>query len=279
MLATLAALHLLLLTQAPPADAAPPPGGAQAPLSNPPLPRKPQRNELPQGAAPGQPAEFPPPAEAAPPPPSQPSEPSASERYTALEQVLTTPRQISLLGAESLYGGAALLAEVGWSSIGVLYGQGITRQDDLGGLATFDWATTELRLGGFYRRPLGAAGPFDLAGRLALSYYANFGKDWVYSDNHHDRGVELAPALVLSMHAAGGIFSIAGEGPVTVTLKHGSGLLFSPRLTAAYEVPLYDDYTVGARAGVGYRAGSGDAPLQDGRGELTFLVVGGFRIF
>ncbi len=275
MLATLAALHLLALTQAPPA-ASPPPDTA-APLgANPPLPRKPQRNELPPMSSPP-PAEFPPPA--ADPAPQAPAQAGSPERYAAGEPVLTTPAQVSLLGAESLYGGAALLAEMGWSSIGVVYGQGITRDDDVGGLATFDWATTELRLGGFYRRPLGAAGAFDLAGRLALSWYANFGKDWVYSENHHDRGVELAPAIILSTRTAGGIFSITGEAPVTVTMKHGSGVLFTPRLTAGYEVPLYDDYTVGARAGLGYRAGSGDAPMQDGRGELTFLLVGGFRIF
>lgn len=278
MLATLAALHLLVLTQAPAAAAPPPPtGSAEAPFgANPPLPRKPQRNELPPTSAPAQPGEFPPPADPAPQPPADAPPP---DRSASFEPVLTTPRQISLLGAESLHGGSALLAEVGWSSIGVVYGQGITRSDDLGGVATLDWATTELRLGGFYRRPLGAAGAFDLAVRLGLAWYANFGKDWVYSENHHDRGVELAPGLVLSTHAAGGIFSIIGEAPVTVTWRHDSGLLFTPRVSAAYEVPLYDEFTVGARAGVGYRAGSGDAPLEDGRGELTFLLVGGFRIF
>jgi hypothetical protein len=276
MLATLAALHLLVLTQAPAANAPSPSGTAEAPQgANPPLPRRPQRNELPPTSAPSQPGEFPPSAEPAPQPPAQPTPPGRLEPAP----ILTTPSQVSLLGAESLHGGSALLAEVGWSSIGVLYGQGITRTDDLGGLATFDWATTELRLGGFYRRPLGAAGAFDVAGRLALAWYADLGKDWVYSDNHRDRGVELSPALVLSSHAAGGIFSMTGEAPITVTVRRGSGLLFSPRVSVAYEVPLYGDYTVGARGGLGYRGGSGDAPLKDGRGELTFLLVGGFRIF
>ncbi len=276
MLATLVALHLLVLTQTPAADAPQAPGGAaQAPLGgNPPLPKKPQRNELPPLSPQGAPAEFPPAAEPAAPPPA-----SAPLRAEAGSPLLTTPRQVSLLAAEPLYGGSALLAEAGWSTLGVLYGQGITRTDDLGALGSFDWSKSELRLGGFYRRPLGAAGGLDLAGRLALAWYANFGNDWIYSENHHERGLELSPALIFSSRAAGGIFSFTGEAPITVTWKHGSGLLFSPRVSAAYEVPLYGDYTVGARAGIGYRAGSGDAPLSDGRAELTFVVVGGFRIF
>ncbi len=106
---------------------------------------------------------------------------------------------------------------------GVTYGQGITRSDDLGALGSFDWSKTELRLGGFYRRPLGSTGAFDLAGRLGLAWYANFGSDWVYSENHHDRGLELSPALIFSTHAAGGIFSVTGEAPITVTVKHGVG--------------------------------------------------------
>lgn len=278
MLATLVALHLLVLTQSPGAEAPPAPAGAaEAPFGgNPPLPRKPQRNELPPLSPQSRPAEFPPSAE---PGAQEPAAAPAPARATEAAPILTSPRQVSLLAAESLYGGAALLVEAGWSSFGAMYGQGITRSDDLGALASFDWSKTELRLGGFYRRPFGAAGAFDLGGRLGLAWYANFGSDWVYSENHHDRGVELSPALIFSNHAAGGIFSVTGEAPIVVTVKHGSGLLFSPRISAAYEVPLYDDYTVGARAGIGYRAGSGDAPLEDGRAELTFLVVGGFRIF
>lgn len=273
MLATLAALHLLVLAQT---------SGAQAPLpANPPLPRKPQAGE-PRMLPPPPPGEIPPAAE---PPPAQPAPqggtPPAGQAPASepLSPVLTTSRQLSLLAAESLQGGSALLAEAGWSSLNVLYGQGISRTDDLGALATYDWAKTELRLGGFYRRPIGVAGAFDVGVRLGLAWYADFGKTWVYSENHRDRGLEVAPALILSTHAAGGILSLAGEAPVSMTVRRDSGLLFTPRVWAAYEAPLYGEFTVGARGGVGYRGGSGDAPLKSGRGELTFLVVAGYRLF
>lgn len=187
-------------------------------------------------------------------------------------------RQLSLLSAEPLGGGSAALAWAGWSSIGVMYGQGVTRRDDLGAAADFDWARTELRLGGFYRRPLGRVGPFDMAGRLALAWYANFGGDWIEDDNHHDRGFEVGPALVLSARGAGGVFSIAGDLPLTVTVKHDAGLLFVPRLSASYEAELYDELTVGVRAGAAYRAGAGDAPLSEGSGELQLLVLVGYQI-
>ncbi len=275
MLATLAALHLLVLAQA---------SGAEAPLpANPPLPRKAQPAEPRTLSAPP-PGEIPPAAQ----PPAQPSQPAPQVatpppgQATAAEPlspILTTPRQLSLLSAEPLEGGSALLAEAGWSTLNVVYGQGITRTDDLGAFLDYDWAKTELRLGGFYRRPIGAAGAFDAAARLGAAWYADFGKTWVYGENHSDRGLEISPALILSTHAAGGIFSAAVEAPITITVRHDSGVLFSPRAWAAYEAPLYGEVTVGARAGLGYRGGSGDAPLKSGRGELTFLVVGGYRIF
>jgi hypothetical protein len=239
------------------------------PPSSPPLPDRPTRGDAPSGSVPPDA----PPAEAAP-PSSAPALPPP--RAIGLRDSVT---QRSLLSAEPLAGGAALLAQAGWSSLGLLYAQGITRTDDLGALFDLDWAKTELRLGAFYRRPLGPAGPWEMAGRLAVSWYANFGGEWVYDDNHRDRGFEVSPGLSLSTHVAGGILSAIGEAPITVTVRRGGGLLFGPRVSLAYEAPLYGEYTVGARAGVGWRGGSGDAPLSDGRAELQFLLVGGWRVF
>jgi hypothetical protein len=188
------------------------------------------------------------------------------------------PRQLSLLSGEPLGGGSAALAWAGWSSLGIMYGQGITARDDLAGFADFDWAKTELRLGAFYRRPLGEAGPFDMAGRLSAAWYLNYGADYIHDENRSDRGVEVVPGLSLSRPGAGGVFSALAEAPLTVTTRHGAGLLFSPRFSLAYEGPLYPELTVGARLGLGYRAGTGDAPLQSGRAELMFLVLAGYQL-
>ena len=49
---------------------------------------------------------------------------------------------------------------------------------------------------------------------------------------------------------AGGIFSGILEAPLTLTTKYGAGVLFSPRISAAYEAPLYPELTIGARVGV-----------------------------
>lgn len=186
--------------------------------------------------------------------------------------------QLSLLSAEPLGGASAALAWAGWSTLGIMYGQGITLRDDLGAIADYDWAKSELRAGGFYRRPLGDAGGFDMAGRLAATWYQNFGTDYIHEENHSDRGVEFVPGLSFSRRGAGGIFSAIAEAPITITMKYDSGLLFSPRFSVAYEGLLYPDVTLGARLGVGYRAGSGDAPLRDGRAELLFLVVAGYQL-
>jgi hypothetical protein len=250
MLATVAALQLLALSQVPPLPREVTPEDASADEAAPPRP---------SGAAGADPSSSAPPARS--------GEPAGA-----------TPRQLSLLSAEPLGGGSASLAWVGWSSLGLMYGQGVTSRDDLAAIADFDWAKTELRVGGFYRRPLGQAGDFDMAGRLAATWYQSFGADYIHDENHSDRGVEVVPGLSFSTRGAGGIFSAIAEAPLTITMKYGSGLLFSPRLSLAYEGLLYPDVTLGARLGVGYRAGSGDAPLKEGRAELLFLLVAGYQL-
>ncbi len=248
MLATLAALHLLVLSQVPP----------------PPREVRPEDAIAQERGAPG------PSGPATSPPAPHVREPAAA--------VGGPGRQLSLLSAEPLGGGSASLVWAGWSSLGIMYGQGITARDDLAALADYDWEKSELRIGGFYRRPLGQAGDFDMAGRLAAVWYQNFGADYIRDENHSDRGVEVIPGLSFSRRGAGGVFSAIGEAPLTITTKYGAGLLFSPRLSFAYEGPLYPELTLGARLGVGYRAGSGDAPLKDGHAELLFLLVAGYQL-
>ena len=269
MLATILAAHLLVAQTS--AVAAAPfladDNPYEQPPTNPPLPSK----SPPPAGAPVQPA----------PPPVQPpsvggATPPPAQARPAQGRPAAT-QQLSLFSAEPLGGNAAAVAWAAWSSLGAAYAMGITQRDDLGAAFDLDWAKTEMRLGAFYRRPLGTAGSFDMAGRLGLSWYANFGGGWIYSDNHSDRGFELAPALVFSTHGGGGIFSLAGEFPITVTVDHGGGMLFTPRAAASYEAPLYDELTIGVRAALGYRAGAGDAPLSNGRGDVQFLVLAGYR--
>jgi hypothetical protein len=117
-----------------------------------------------------------------------------------------------------------------------------------------------------------------MAGRLSAAWYLNFGSDYVHDENHSDNGVQVVPGLSFSRPGAGGVFSALAEAPITVTTKHGSGLLFAPRFSLAYEGSLYPELTVGARLGAGYRAGSGDAPLKDGSAELIFLLLAGYQL-
>jgi hypothetical protein len=244
MIASLAALQLVLLTQAQPAPKeapAEPPAGPASQAENQPLPRK--------GEKPGATA-------------------AAPQRT----------RQLSLLSGESLGGGSASLGWAGWSSLGIMYGQGVTADDDLAALGEFDWAKTELRLGGLYRRALGRTGGFDVAGRFSAAWYRDMGATYVDSKNHADLGLELSPGVAASTRTSGGVFSGMVEAPLTITFKYGKGLLFAPRLSFAYEAFLFEDFTVGARLGLGYRAGSGDAPLKEGHGELLFVLVAGYQL-
>lgn len=278
MIATFAALQLLLLTQNPPLPQKPPPKGATP--SEP--AQAPQDQPAAQPGADAQPATPPEPAPAQPAAPTPPAQPETTSRPARPAASADTgsrpPRQLSLLSGESLHGGTASLAWAGWSSLGIMYGQGITPDDDLAGYGDFDWANTELRLGGMYRRPIGQAGDWDVAGRLTLAWYRDMGATYIHSDNHADTGFEIGPGIALSRHLSEGILSGIVEAPMTITFKYGKGFLFVPRVSVAYEAPLYPDFTVGARLGVGYRAGSGDAPRKAGQGEILFVVVAGYQL-
>jgi hypothetical protein len=185
----------------------------------------------------------------------------------------------SLLGAESLDGGSAASAWAGFASLGVAYGQGITVQDDLGAAAEFDWSSTELWLSAFWRRPLGLVGGWTLAGRLRAGWWIDLGATYIHDDNRTDRGLLLAPALILSTRAGEGLVSAAADLPVTFTRGRGGGYLVAPKASVAYETPLYGALSIGVRAAVAWRGGGGDAAMRAGRAEPELLVLAGYRVF
>jgi hypothetical protein len=273
MLAIVAALQLLVAAQGaaapPPADSAAPSGERDAPSAEEP------------GAIP--PPALPPAAERAaePAPQTEPAAEATPAGTDEAEGKAAPPerrRHHSLLSAEPLHGGSAALAWVGWPSFGAAYAIGFTDRDDGGVFLDHDWPKSETRIGVLYRRPLAPRGSWGVGARLAVAWYENFGATYIHDENHSDRGFEVAPGLAVSRPAGGGTFSTIAEAPLTVTWKYDSGILFSPRLSVAFEAPVYPEFTVGARAGVGYRAGAGDAPLREGRGEVHFLVVAGYQL-
>jgi hypothetical protein len=259
MIAFLAAVALLVPGQAKLADPVDPAPAAAAAA---------------EPADPGEPSLPPPPA-----PDLPPAEAPGAPSPARVAAVPARPALVSLLSGETLHGGATSLGWVGWPSIGVAWGQGVSEKDDLGLLFQYDWAATEMTFGGFYRRSLGKAAAFDLAGKVGVHWYANHEGTLVYEDNQAAHGIQFVPSLLLSARGAGGIFSLAGDLSMTVTLAGDGGFLFRPRVSLAYEAELYDRVTLGIRGGAGYRVGSGDAPLADGMAELELVVLGGYRIF
>jgi hypothetical protein len=189
------------------------------------------------------------------------------------------PKLVSLLSAEPLGGSSAALGWVGWPSLGATWGQGLGEKGAWGLQTQLDWASTEFTLGGWYRQTLGDAGAWLVAGRLGAYWFANLEGELVYEENEASRGVQIAPALIVSTRAAGGMFSVTGDLPMTVTFRGDGGFLFAPRATVAYEAPLYGEISVGIRGGIGYRAGAGDAPMPDGRTDLELVLLAGYRVF
>jgi hypothetical protein len=184
----------------------------------------------------------------------------------------------SLLSAEPLGGRSAVVGWAGWSSFGAGWAQGVTPDDDLGAVADLDWATGELRVSAFYRRPLGRVGIVEIASRLRAGWYADFGARWMQDDNQGDRGVEFVPGIVLSARGAGGVFSLGGDLPITVTLWREGGIFAAPKLSFSFETLLYGNLTVGVRVAGSYRAGAGDAPMTEPRGLLDLQVLAGWKL-
>lgn len=185
----------------------------------------------------------------------------------------------SLLGAASLEGGSLATAWAGFASLGLAYGQGVTRQDDLGASAELAWDSTELWLSAFWRRPFGTLSGWDMGGRLGVGWYVDMGSRWIHDDNRSDRGLHLAPAFLLSTHVGDGLVSAAGEVPLTFTFRRGGGFIVAPKVSAAYETALYGPLTIGVRAAVAWRGGGGDAPMRSGRVEPELLVLASYRVF
>ena len=189
------------------------------------------------------------------------------------------PAVPSIWSAEPLRGGSVATAWAGFAHLGLAYAQGVTEVDDLGASLDLDWATTELRLSGFYRRPMGTLGGWDVSGRIGVGWYTDMGSTWVRKANRGDRGIDLAPAVTLSTPAAGGTFAITAEVPLTLTLWHDGGALVRPRAWIGYEAALWSDVALGARAMVGWRKGLGDAPLPGPSADLGFLLTATYRVF
>jgi hypothetical protein len=185
----------------------------------------------------------------------------------------------SLHGAESLDGGSLATAWAGYSSFALAYGQGLSRLDDLGASAEFDWSSTELWLSAFWRRPFGTAGGWDMAARMKAGWYLDFGGKWIHDDNRADRGLLLSPAIILSTRAGEGLVSASADLPLTFTFWRGGGFIVAPKVSLAYETPLYGPLTIGVHAAVGWRGGGGDAPMRSGRVEPELLVLAGYRVF
>jgi hypothetical protein len=184
----------------------------------------------------------------------------------------------SLLSAEPLGGRSAVLGWAGWSSFGAGWAQGVTPEDDLGAVGDLDWSTGELRVSAFYRRPLGRVGLVEIGSRLRAGWYANFGAKWMQDDNVGDRGVEFVPGIVLSTRGAGGVFSLGGDLPITVTLWREGGIFAAPKLSLSFETLLYGNLSVGVRVAGSYRAGAGDAPMSTARALLDLQVLAGWKI-
>ena len=281
MLATVIALHLALAQPQQPPAAEPPRGAPSREEAA--LPDRPTSDEATRR-----------PAAAAVEPEARSAPGAEAEEDGALKTTRELPppvrmrtRQLSksalnpipsLLSAEPLGGRSAVLGWAGWSSFGAGWAQGVTPEDDLGAIGDLDWSTGELRLSAFYRRPLGRVGLVEIGSRLRAGWYANFGAKWMQDDNVGDRGVEFVPGVVLSARGAGGVFSLGGDLPITVTLWREGGIFAAPKLSLSFETLLYGDLSVGVRVAGSYRAGAGDAPMSTARALLDLQVLAGWKI-
>lgn len=183
----------------------------------------------------------------------------------------------SLLGGESLRGSTALLGTAGFATLGVAYGQGLTMRDDLGLSAQVNWSTSELVLGGFWRRQLGQVEGWNLAGRLSAGWYLDGGSTLIYDRNLADRGFQLTPGVVFSSRGVG-LLAVALDVPATVTTWRGGGTWIAPRLSVSYEAALYEQVALGVIGSLSWRGGTAGAPMRKGQVLPELLVTATWKL-
>lgn len=195
---------------------------------------------------------------------------------------LAAPALQSLLGGRSIGAGAGvLLGTAGYPFAGLAFSYGITDSDDLGAIADFDWATSELLLAGTWRHAILQGEPISIALRARGGLYADLGAKLIYDDNRSDWGADVAPGIAASTDLGAGLLSFGVELPAIWTFGRGTGWILWPRAAVAFEVPLYREITVGARASIGYRGSGGTAPAGSssaGRGMLGLELLLGCRL-
>jgi hypothetical protein len=192
------------------------------------------------------------------------------------------PALHSLLGGRSIGADAGiLLGTAGYPFAGLAFAYGITDSDDLGAILDFDWATSELLLAGSWRHAVLQGEPISIALRARAGLYADLGARFIYGDNGSDWGADVAPGIAASTELGAGLLSFGIELPAIWTFGRGTGWILWPRAAVAFEVPLYGEITVGARASVGYRGSGGTAPAGSssaGRGLLGLELLLGCRL-
>ena len=171
------------------------------------------------------------------------------------------PALHSLLGGRSIGADVGiLLGTGGYPFAGLAFAYGITDSDDVGAMLDFDWATSELVVTGTWRRAFLQGKPISLAFRARAGLYADLGARFLYSDNRSDWGAGVAPGIAASTELGDGLLSFGLDLPAIWAFGRRNGWILWPRAAVAFEVPLYGEITVGARASVGYRGSGGTAP-------------------
>jgi hypothetical protein len=174
------------------------------------------------------------------------------------------PRFASLQGGETLgAGGSEAVFSAGFSTVGATYAQGITAGSDLGANLEFDWLTTELFAGAFYRQLTWREGATYLSWRARVGLYVDAGSTWAVSSNRSDVGIRATPGLAVSRQFSRGVLSASLDVPFDVTFERGGGFQIGVRGAAAFETPLVGDFMAGARAGVGGLWSTAGAPFAN----------------
>jgi hypothetical protein len=171
------------------------------------------------------------------------------------------PALHSLLGGRSIGTDVGvLLGTAGYPFAGLAFAYGITDSDDVGAILDFDWATSEAVVAGTWRRAFLQGEPLSLAFRARAGLYADLGAKFLYGDNRSDWGAGVAPGIAASTELGDGLLSFGFDLPAIWAFGRRSGWILWPRAAVAFELPLYGEITVGARASVGYRGSGGTAP-------------------
>jgi hypothetical protein len=176
-------------------------------------------------------------------------------------------------------GAVAMFAVLGYPSVGVGYRQGLGGVE-LGGVASFDYALTQLNLDAPFRFTLAESRRFRVGAGISPGAFFDLGATYIEPTNLSSAGLRVAATTDVSVLVTEGfhfIGSLAVPAEIALTERGNHRIAFL--LGAGVEVGVGDGYSIGAQVLAGPELLHPRGGQSGGRLSISALAGIGKRFF